>query len=114
MDGQLSLALRWSTFSYSLHLSFMTVNGEEVVTGHWHKHGTTHSGTVTGVMEVVPDTAGLAGAGTGSCLSKARKTFLVSGSLELISTTSATPTSLPRQSFPRISTPLSTSVSFGL
>jgi hypothetical protein len=75
---------------YSFHLSWgAAVGGALVLSGHWHKHGTTHSGVLKGLVTAVPD------ATAGTCTNKFQKNFLVNGDVTLASTTSGTSTSLP-------------------
>jgi hypothetical protein len=114
-DGTINLIMNFGfPNSYSVNVSFVTLAEKMVLSGHWHKHGTMHSGVLLGRAEFSPDTLGVMSLGTGTCLAKTRKAYLSVGQLVFGSATSATPTSLPHISLPRISTPLSTSVSFGL
>jgi hypothetical protein len=90
VSGTISHAVVGSgTQVYSFHLSWFSAATVLNVSGHWHKHGTTHSGVLKGVVSAVPDPT------AGSCTNKLQKQFIIAGEIAMASTTSGTPTSLP-------------------
>jgi hypothetical protein len=109
-DGTVRVIVSAGGFSYTVNVSFVAVGGQLVLSGHWHKHGTTHSGPLLGTANASPDTLGIAGQGTGSCLGKQRKTFIVVGAAVF---GGGSGTSLPHISLPKASSPVTASVSVG-
>jgi hypothetical protein len=110
-DGTVRVFVNAGGFSYSVNVSFVVIHTKLVISGHWHKHGTTHSGPLVGTAQVAPDFLNLAGTGIpSSCLNKARKAFIVTGAAVF---GGGSGTSTSHLSLPRVSSPASASVSFG-
>jgi hypothetical protein len=105
-DGVISLSVAAGGFSYSVHLSFAETAKKMTLAGHFHKHGTVHSGTVRG-----DGTIQVNAADGSSCTNKAAKNFVVTGNLTFTGTSA--PVSFAPASHPRVSTPLSVSTSMG-
>jgi hypothetical protein len=90
LSGTLSIPVLGSGIqNYSFHLSWFSAGPELFISGHWHKHGTTHSGTLKGSVSATPDPT------AGSCTNKLQKDFLIGGVITVSSGTSNAPTSLP-------------------
>jgi hypothetical protein len=75
--------------NYSIHMSWIDIASMLILSGHWHKHGTTHSGALKGVVTKQPDPT------AGSCFNELQKNFLIEGRIAFLSATSPTTTSLP-------------------